>query len=194
MIAPGTIQAAPSSLRLHGPGHLARPLSHLRGCPARPASAPRPGRGAHLSDRPARRSGRAGTADTYYDLTAVSGRTCLSVWKEFDQARWSFRINPFSGNLHPTEGYLVCGPVEGLHHQAAPGSTWSPWLERCLARTGPFLSAPLAPPRTPAGLRPPGAGTRTRPRLLRSRPCGIRQISTTIWPRRLHGFARPRAR
>ena len=43
----------------------------------------------------------------------------LSAWKEFDEARWSLRVNPSSGNLHPTEGYLVCGPVEGLHHQPA---------------------------------------------------------------------------
>ena len=43
----------------------------------------------------------------------------LSAWKEFDQARWSLRVNPSSGNLHPTEGYLVGGPIEGLHHQPA---------------------------------------------------------------------------
>ena len=76
-------------------------------------------------------------------------------------------------------------------HRDPPGVLGS---NAAWAQTGPLLSAPLATPRTPAGLRPPGAGTRTRPRLLRSRPCGIRQISTTIWPRRRHGFARPRAR
>jgi SagB-type dehydrogenase family enzyme len=31
----------------------------------------------------------------------------LSAWKQAGTSRWSLRINPSSGNLHPTEGYLV---------------------------------------------------------------------------------------
>ena len=31
----------------------------------------------------------------------------LSAWKSFQQTRWPLRVNPSSGNLHPTEGYLV---------------------------------------------------------------------------------------
>ncbi|MCA9424232.1 MAG: nitroreductase family protein [Candidatus Omnitrophica bacterium] len=31
----------------------------------------------------------------------------LSAWKEFQGSRWALRMNPSSGNLHPTEGYLV---------------------------------------------------------------------------------------
>ena len=38
----------------------------------------------------------------------------LSAWKEFDDERWALRVNPSSGNLHPTEGYLICGAVPGL--------------------------------------------------------------------------------
>jgi SagB-type dehydrogenase family enzyme len=38
----------------------------------------------------------------------------LSAWKQAGDARWSLRVNPSSGNLHPTEGYLIAGPVEGL--------------------------------------------------------------------------------
>jgi SagB-type dehydrogenase family enzyme len=38
----------------------------------------------------------------------------LSAWKRFDRSRWSLRVNPSSGNLHPTEAYIVCGPVPGL--------------------------------------------------------------------------------
>jgi SagB-type dehydrogenase family enzyme len=38
----------------------------------------------------------------------------LSAWKEAGFSRWALRVNPSSGNLHPTEGYLVCGPVPGL--------------------------------------------------------------------------------
>ncbi|MBW7864152.1 MAG: SagB/ThcOx family dehydrogenase [Candidatus Hydrogenedentes bacterium] len=39
----------------------------------------------------------------------------LSALKEYEGARWSLRVNPSSGNLHPTEGYLLAGPVQGLH-------------------------------------------------------------------------------
>jgi SagB-type dehydrogenase family enzyme len=38
----------------------------------------------------------------------------LSAWKEFRESRWALRMNPSSGNLHPTEGYLVIGGVPGL--------------------------------------------------------------------------------
>jgi SagB-type dehydrogenase family enzyme len=35
----------------------------------------------------------------------------LSAWKAFRGARWSLRVNPSSGNLHPTEAYLLVGPL-----------------------------------------------------------------------------------
>jgi SagB-type dehydrogenase family enzyme len=44
----------------------------------------------------------------------------LSAWKQVVSpegdvlSRWPLRVNPSSGNLHPTEGYLVCGPVDGI--------------------------------------------------------------------------------
>jgi SagB-type dehydrogenase family enzyme len=38
----------------------------------------------------------------------------LSVWKKAGNARWALRINPSSGNLHPTEVYLISGPVQEL--------------------------------------------------------------------------------
>ena len=38
----------------------------------------------------------------------------LSVWKKTGSAEWALRINPSSGNLHPTEVYLVSGPVPEL--------------------------------------------------------------------------------
>ena len=38
----------------------------------------------------------------------------ISAWKKLGDARWALRVNPSSGNLHPTEAYLICGPVEGL--------------------------------------------------------------------------------
>jgi SagB-type dehydrogenase family enzyme len=38
----------------------------------------------------------------------------LSAWKQFGASRWSLRVNPSSGNLHPTEAYVICGPLDGL--------------------------------------------------------------------------------
>jgi len=38
----------------------------------------------------------------------------LSAWKQFRASRWALRVNPSSGNLHPTEAYIVAGAVEGL--------------------------------------------------------------------------------
>jgi len=51
-------------------------------------------------------------AQLFYDSFA------LSAWKVAGDSRWSLRANPSSGNLHPTEAYLVSGPIEGLF----PGS------------------------------------------------------------------------
>ena len=31
----------------------------------------------------------------------------LSAWKQFGSSRWALRCNPSSGNLHPTEAYLI---------------------------------------------------------------------------------------
>lgn len=42
----------------------------------------------------------------------------LSAWKQHQQSRWSLRVNPSSGNLHPTEAYLVAGPITGLTTKA----------------------------------------------------------------------------
>lgn len=38
----------------------------------------------------------------------------LSAWKEFGQSRWALRMNPSSGNLHPTEATLICPAIPGL--------------------------------------------------------------------------------
>jgi SagB-type dehydrogenase family enzyme len=44
----------------------------------------------------------------------------LSAWKAYGKQRWALRCNPSSGNLHPTEGYLLCPQLPGLpagvHH------------------------------------------------------------------------------
>ena len=48
----------------------------------------------------------------------------ITAWKEFEGTRWSLRANPSSGNLHPTEGYVVLPPLApltdcpGVYHYA----------------------------------------------------------------------------
>lgn len=46
----------------------------------------------------------------------------LSAWKQFGPDRWALRCNPSSGNLHPTEAYVVSnrvpGLADGVHHYA----------------------------------------------------------------------------
>ena len=44
----------------------------------------------------------------FYDSLAIS------AWKSTGEVRWALRVNPSSGNLHPTEGYLICGPIADL--------------------------------------------------------------------------------
>ncbi|MDI9846657.1 SagB family peptide dehydrogenase [Rhodoblastus sp. 17X3] len=38
----------------------------------------------------------------------------LSAWKQFGPDRWALRCNPSSGNLHPTEAYVLAEGVAGL--------------------------------------------------------------------------------
>jgi SagB-type dehydrogenase family enzyme len=38
----------------------------------------------------------------------------LTAWKEHRGSRWALRANPSSGNLHPTEGYLLAASVPEL--------------------------------------------------------------------------------
>jgi SagB-type dehydrogenase family enzyme len=48
----------------------------------------------------------------------------LSAWKQSGASRWALRLNPSSGNLHPTEAYVVVGPradssvAGGVYHYA----------------------------------------------------------------------------
>jgi SagB-type dehydrogenase family enzyme len=38
----------------------------------------------------------------------------LSAWKAYGQSRWSLRINPSSGNLHPTEVHLILPGINSI--------------------------------------------------------------------------------
>ncbi|MGE4431456.1 MAG: nitroreductase family protein [Sphingobium sp.] len=49
----------------------------------------------------------------------------LSAWKEAGPDRWALRCNPSSGNLHPTEAYVLAsgvpGLADGVHHYDSRG-------------------------------------------------------------------------
>ena len=49
----------------------------------------------------------------FFESLALSGQ------KSQAGSKWYLRVNPSSGNLHPTEGYLIAGPIEGL--EGSPG-------------------------------------------------------------------------
>ena len=49
----------------------------------------------------------------FFESLALSGQKSLAG------SKWYLRVNPSSGNLHPTEGYLIAGPMEGL--EGSPG-------------------------------------------------------------------------
>ncbi len=70
----------------------------------------------------------------------------LTAWKQFQGNTWPLRVNPSSGNLHPTEGYSLLPALEGIHgrpgvyHYASKShglelradldpSVWATWCE-----------------------------------------------------------------
>jgi SagB-type dehydrogenase family enzyme len=69
----------------------------------------------------------------------------LSAWKVFGSSRWSLRVNPSSGNLHPTEAYVVCGSLAGLaatpavYHYAAEAHALE---QRCAFDEDAWRTAP----------------------------------------------------
>jgi SagB-type dehydrogenase family enzyme len=73
--------------------------------------------------------GRAFLSQLFYDALA------LSAWKEFRENRWPLRCNPSSGNLHPTEGYLLCGSHSGAGDEAGLYH-YSPLLHALEKRAG----------------------------------------------------------
>jgi SagB-type dehydrogenase family enzyme len=50
-----------------------------------------------------------GTLSRFLELALA-----ITAWKRAGQTQWALRSNPSSGNLHPTEGYLVLPPMRGL--------------------------------------------------------------------------------
>lgn len=69
----------------------------------------------------------------------------LSAWKRFGGNRWALRCNPSSGNLHPTEGYLICPALPGLpagsHHYRPDQHCLEQRAAAPLAWSGGFMVA-----------------------------------------------------
>jgi SagB-type dehydrogenase family enzyme len=67
---------------------------------------------------PNRRSSRPVSLETTGTLLELGFG--LSAWKQYGGERWALRCNPSSGNLHPTEAYLVglgdVGIESGVYH------------------------------------------------------------------------------
>lgn len=66
----------------------------------------------------------------------------LSAWKRGGETEWALRSNPSSGNLHPTEGYVVLPQIDGLDMQ--PGLYHYAPKEHGLERRAEFPAEMLA--------------------------------------------------
>lgn len=90
------------------------PFRRFHGAPAIPLSLLTPAATPTYDDlfRPGVVTPRPVMKETISEFLQYS--LALSAWKEFGGSRWALRINPSSGNLHPTEGYLIAGPIEHL--------------------------------------------------------------------------------
>ena len=109
---PRAQHAPPAPLRAGGPGASTGRTSRSRSAPSPaplasssrwPATTSRP-RGATSTGRARSRRGPLGRASLGAFFELALG---LTAWKEHGGARWALRANPSSGNLHPTEGYVL---------------------------------------------------------------------------------------
>jgi len=63
----------------------------------------------------------------------------LSAWKAYGEDRWALRCNPSSGNLHPTEVYLITPKLDGLAEGVYHYHSYAHELEhRCLFKHNPI--------------------------------------------------------
>jgi SagB-type dehydrogenase family enzyme len=62
-----------------------------------------------------RRSSKASDFNTVSLAKFLELSLGLSAWKELSGDRWSLRMNPSSGNLHPTECHLILPTTENLN-------------------------------------------------------------------------------
>jgi len=74
----------------------------------------------------------------------------LSAWKKGGETEWALRSNPSSGNLHPTEGYVVLPLIDGLDmepglYHYAPKEHGLEWRAAFPAKLLAQLLAPFPP-------------------------------------------------
>jgi len=71
----------------------------------------------------------------------------LSAWKQYGSARWALRCNPSSGNLHPTEAYVVTAGCEGIedgvHHYVSRDHVFE---QRCHFDRASYEGERVVPP------------------------------------------------
>ena len=67
----------------------------------------------------------------------------LSAWKKAGESEWALRSNPSSGNLHPTEGYIVLPRIDGV--DLTPGLYHYAPKEHGLEWRAEFSADQLAP-------------------------------------------------
>ena len=71
----------------------------------------------------------------------------LSAWKQYDNTRWALRCNPSSGNLHPTEAYLVvqgCSSIhDGVYHYVSRDHVLE---QRCCFALATHANSRILPP------------------------------------------------
>jgi SagB-type dehydrogenase family enzyme len=65
---------------------------------------------------PATKPARLGSESLGLFLELAFG---ISAWKSCDGSTWALRNNPSSGNLHPTEAYVILDAMEGIGETAA---------------------------------------------------------------------------
>lgn len=125
------------------------PFRTYHGAPHLPLDAPAPASSDPPFDSivleggtPPRPLDRASISRLMFDALAIS------AWKRFEESRWSLRCNPSSGNLHPTESYLVLPAVlgftehAGVHHYDVKGHALElrrPWPAERFSRAFPAL-------------------------------------------------------
>jgi len=107
---PGQLDWAtqPDPFRRYSGAPLGAPLIKLAHVLPGPGDEPPYAAGFIIGHVPPALTDSAGVSRLFFDSLA------LSAWKQYGGERWALRVNPSSGNLHPTEGYLICGPVSEL--------------------------------------------------------------------------------
>jgi SagB-type dehydrogenase family enzyme len=103
----------------HGPGYMdwatqPNPFRRYRGAPSIELEKVPPGD--HPLLEGAAHPGQVQIAPLNYHTLSqlLFDSLAISAWKQAGDVSWALRVVPSSGNLHPTEGYLICGPVDGL--------------------------------------------------------------------------------